>query len=91
MIMIFSIFKNTNINLGNNILNQLKDILKCEQKLNKAKKLIELSVFLKEMKKSKYKNHLFSHKQEKYIFLTFTSLLCTFTVIVISLVLSEFS
>ena len=58
------LFCNNFINLGNKILTQLKDILKCEQKINKAKKLIDLSVLLKEMQKPKYKNNLFSHKQE---------------------------
>ena len=58
------LFCNNFMNLGNKILTQLKDILKCEQKKNKAKKLIELSALLKEMQKPKYKNNLFSHKQE---------------------------
>ena len=58
------LFCNNFINLGNKILTQLKDILKCEQNRIKAKKLIELSLLLKEMKALKYKSHLFSHKQE---------------------------
>ena len=58
------LFCNNFINLGNKTLNQLKDILKCEQKINKAKKLIDLSVLLKEMQNPKYKNNLFSHKQD---------------------------
>ena len=58
------LFCNKFMNLGNKILTQLKDILKCEQKKNKAKKLIDLSALLKEMQKPKYKNYLFSHKQE---------------------------
>jgi hypothetical protein len=47
------LFCNNYINLGNKTLNQLKDILKCEQKINKAKKLIDLSVLLKEMQNPK--------------------------------------
>ena len=58
------LFCNNFINLGNKILTQLKDILNCEQKLLKVKKLLDLSNLLKEMQNPKYKNNLFSHKQE---------------------------
>ena len=58
------LFCNTFINLGNKILLQLKDIIKCDQNKNKVKKLLELSVSLKEMRKPKYKKYLISHKQE---------------------------
>ena len=50
--------------LSNKVLKQLKEILNCEQRIIKAKKLIALSDLLKEMKNSKYKKNLFSHKQE---------------------------
>ena len=52
------------ISLSNTILNQLKDILNSEPNLNKAKKLLELSLILKKMKNPKYKKNLFSHKLE---------------------------
>ena len=58
------LFCNSFINLGNKILTQLKDILNCEQRIQKAKKLLELSISLKEMQSSKYKNNIFNHKQE---------------------------
>ena len=52
------------ISLGNNILNKLKEILNSEQNIDKAKKLIDLSFLLKDMKKPIYKKNLFSHKQD---------------------------
>ena len=52
------------ISLSNTILTQLKDILNSEPNLNKAKKLIDISLLLKKMKKKKYKEYLFSHKLE---------------------------
>ena len=52
------------IDLSNKVINQLKDILSSEQNINKAKKLIDLSFMLKEMKNNKYKKNLFSHKLE---------------------------
>ena len=58
------IFCNKFISLSNDILNKLKDILNSEQNIDKAKKLIDLSFLLKEMKKPLYKKNLFSHKQE---------------------------
>ena len=58
------LFCNKFISLSNNILNKLKEILNSEQNINKAKKLIDLSISLKEMKKPIYKKNLFSHKQE---------------------------
>jgi len=58
------LFCNKFISLSNNILNKLKEILNSEQNINKAKKLIDLSISLKEMKKPIYKRNLFSHKQE---------------------------
>ena len=50
--------------LSNKVINQLKEILKCEHNMIKARKLIDLSYLLKEMKDSKYKKNLFEHKQE---------------------------
>lgn len=58
------LFCNEFIFLGNTILTELKSILNSEQNLLKAKKLVDLSVLLKEMKKPKYKNNLLDHKQE---------------------------
>ena len=52
------------ISLGHKILNQLKEILNSEQNINKSKKLIDLSLLLKEMQNEKYKKFLFSQKQE---------------------------
>ena len=52
------------ISLGHKILNQLKEILNSEQNINKAQKLIDLSLLLKEMQNEKYKKFLFSQKQE---------------------------
>ncbi len=52
------------ISLSNKILTQIKDILNSEPNLNKAKKLIDISILLKKMKKKKYKEYLFSHKLE---------------------------
>ena len=57
------LFCNKFISLSNNILNKLKEILNSEQNIDKAKKLIDLSFLLKEMKKPIYKKNLFSHKQ----------------------------
>ena len=50
--------------LGNKTLNKLKDILKSEQNITKAKQLIDLSILLLEMKKPQYKDNLLNHKQE---------------------------
>ena len=58
------LFCNEFISLGNKILTELKNIINSEQDILKAKKLIDLSVLLKEMKKPKYKNNLLDHKQE---------------------------
>ena len=58
------IFCNIFINLGNKIINQLKDILVCDQNMKKAKKLLDLSISLKEMKNPNFINYLFTHKQE---------------------------
>jgi hypothetical protein len=52
------------ISLSNKIITQLKDILNSEPNLNKAKKLIDFSLLLKQMKNKKYKENLFSHKLE---------------------------
>ena len=52
------------INLSNKILNQFKEIINSEADFNKAKKIVDLSVLLKEMKNKKYKENLFSHKME---------------------------
>ena len=52
------------ISLIKNIIVQLKDILKCEANLNKAKKLVDLSNELKKLQSSKFKKNLFSHKLE---------------------------
>ena len=52
------------IDLSNNVIKKLRNILTSEQNLNKAKKLIDLSFMLKEMKNKKYKKNLFSHKLE---------------------------
>jgi len=58
------LFCNEFISLSNTILSELKCILNSEQNIFKAKKLIDLSVLLKEMKKPKYKHNLLNHKQE---------------------------
>jgi hypothetical protein len=58
------LFCNEFISLGNTILTELKSIINSEQDILKAKKLVDLSVLLKEMKKPKYKNNLLNHKQE---------------------------
>ena len=58
------LFCNEFISLGNKILTELKNIITSEQNILKAKKLVDLSVLLKEMKKPKYKNNLLDHKQE---------------------------
>ena len=52
------------ISLGHKILNYLKEILNSEQNINKAKKIIDLSLLLKEMQKEKYRKFLLSQKQE---------------------------
>ena len=52
------------IDLSNKVIEKIKDILNSEPNLNKAKKLIDLSFMLKEMKNKKYKKNLFSHKLE---------------------------
>ena len=52
------------IDLSNKVIKKLRSILTSEQNLNKAKKLIDLSFMLKEMKNQKYKKNLFSHKLE---------------------------
>ena len=58
------LFCNEFISLGNKILTELKSIINSEQDILKAKKLVDLSVLLKEMKKPKYKNNLLNHKQD---------------------------
>ena len=58
------LFCNEFISLGNKILTELKSIINSEQDILKAKKLVDLSVLLKEMKKPKYKNNLLDHKQD---------------------------
>ena len=58
------LFCNLFINLGNKILNQLREILVCDQNIKKAKKLLDLSILLKEMKNPKYENYLLTHKQD---------------------------
>ena len=58
------LFCNEFISLGNTILTELKTILNSEQNILKAKKLVDLSVLLKEMKKPIYKNNLLNNKQE---------------------------
>ena len=58
------LFCNEFISLGNTILTELKSILNSEQNILKAKKLVDLSVLLKEMKKPIYKNNLLNNKQE---------------------------
>ena len=50
--------------LSNKILSFLKDTIKTEANLNRAKKLINLSALLKRLKNPKYKEYLFSHKLE---------------------------
>ena len=55
---------NNFIDLSNKVLIQLKDIINSEPNFNKAKKLIELTKLLNEMKNKKYKENLFSHKVE---------------------------
>ena len=52
------------IDLSNKVIKKLRNILTSEQNFNKAKKLIDLSFMLKEMKNKKYKKNLFSHKLE---------------------------
>ena len=52
------------INLSNQILSQFKEILNSESNFSKVKKIIDLSILLKEMKNKKYKENLFSHKLE---------------------------
>ena len=50
--------------LFNKILSELKDILNSEPNINRAKKLINLSVLLKQLKNPIYNEHLFTHKLE---------------------------
>ena len=52
------------ITLSKRILSQLRDILNSELNFNKAKKLIDLSLLLKELKSNDYKENMFSHKLE---------------------------
>ena len=52
------------INSSKKILSQLKDILNSESNFKKAKKLIDLSFLLKELKSHEYKEKLFSRKLE---------------------------
>ena len=55
---------NSFISLAHKILKELKDIINAGSNYRRIKKIIDLSVLLKEMKNSKYKRHLFSHKLE---------------------------
>ena len=55
---------NSFISLAHKILKELKDIINAGSNYRRIKKIIDLSVLLKEMKSSKYKRHLFSHKLE---------------------------
>ena len=52
------------ISLGNEIVNQIKNIINVESNFNKTQNFIKLSLLLKEMKNKKYKKSLFSHKSE---------------------------
>ena len=56
------LLSNKFISLSKKIINQFKDILNSESNLNKAKKLIELSLMLKEMKNKNYKHYLLNNK-----------------------------
>ena len=58
------LFCNQFISLSNKILTELKNILKVQQNITKAEKLIEISNLLKKMKNPKYKKNLLNHKQE---------------------------
>jgi len=58
------LLSNEFINLSNQVISKLKNILNSEQNLNKAKKLIDLSFMLKQMRSKKYKRNLFGHKLE---------------------------
>ena len=55
---------NSFISLAHKILKELKDIINAGSNYRRIKKIIDLSVLLKEMKSPKYKRHLFSHKLE---------------------------
>jgi len=55
---------NSFISLAHKILKELKDIINIGSNCRRIRKIIELSVLLKEMKSPKYKSHLFSHKLE---------------------------
>ena len=52
------------LSLSHKVLNKLKDILSSEPNLYKAKKLIDLSISLEEMRDPIYKKNLFTHKAE---------------------------
>ena len=58
------LLSNEFINLSHQVISKLKNILNSEQNLNKAKKLIDLSFMLKQMRSKKYKRNLFGHKLE---------------------------
>ena len=58
------LFCNKFISLSNKILEELKNILKVQQNITKAEKLIEISNLLKKMKNPKFKKNLLNHKQE---------------------------
>ena len=58
------LFCNKFISLSNKILTELKNILKVQQNITKAEKLIEISILLKKMKNPKFKKNLLNHKQE---------------------------
>jgi len=58
------LFCNKFITLSNKILAELKNILKVQQNITKAEKLIEISILLKKMKNPKFKKNLLNHKQE---------------------------
>ena len=63
--------------LSKKILAQLKDILNSEININRAKKLIDLSHILKELKSRQYKESLFSHKMENISNSKHLILICT--------------
>ena len=52
------------INISDKIIIQFKDIMNCKHNLQKAKKLIDLSHILIEMKNKKFKKYLFDSTQE---------------------------
>ena len=55
---------NTFISLSKKILSLLKEVLNAELNFNKAKKLVDLSLLLKQLKSHEFKENIFSHKLE---------------------------